>query len=127
MRIKPFAATGSPGILVPSARRLIVETLSVQVDVTPPGTRLEAFVNYKSAGQDIQLFVPLIYAYTEPSTNFDFHVAMQNVHLYGQKDDHDGYRLCPWGESRHAVSDGVGTACLSPCNARCAARVRAVG
>jgi hypothetical protein len=85
MPIKPFAATGSPGILVPSTRQLIVETLSVQVDVTPPGTRLEAFVNYKSAGQDIQLFVPLIYAYTEPSTNFDFHVAMQNVHLYPDK------------------------------------------
>jgi hypothetical protein len=85
MPIKRFAATGSPGILVPSTRQLIVETLSVQVDVTPPGTRLEAFVNYKSAGQDIQLFVPLIYAYTEPSTNFDFHVAMQNVHLYPDK------------------------------------------
>jgi hypothetical protein len=52
MPIKRFAATGSPGILVPSTRQLIVETLSVQVDVTPPGTRLEAFVNYKSAGQD---------------------------------------------------------------------------
>jgi hypothetical protein len=33
----------------------------------------------------LQLFVPLIYAYTEPSTNFDFHVAMQNVHLYPDK------------------------------------------
>jgi hypothetical protein len=86
MPIKPFAATGAPGIIVPSTRQLIVETLSVQVDVTPPGTRLEAFINYKSGGQDVQLFVPLTYAYTEPSTNFDFHVAMQEVRLYPDKD-----------------------------------------
>ena len=79
MAIQPFAATGSPSIVVPGAKRLIVETLSVQVDVTPPGTRLEAFVNYKSGGQNISLFVPLTYAYTEPSTHFDFHVAMQGV------------------------------------------------
>jgi hypothetical protein len=85
MAIKPFAATGSPGIIVPSKRQLIVETLSVQADVTPPGTRLEAFINYKSAGQDIQLFVPLTYAYTEPATGYDFHVAMQNVRLYPDK------------------------------------------
>jgi hypothetical protein len=85
MAIKPFAATGSPSITVPNTKQLIVETLSVQVDVTPPGTRLEAFVNYKSGGQDISLFVPLIYAYTEPSTHFDFHVAMQEVRLYPDK------------------------------------------
>ena len=85
MAIKPFAATGSPSITVPNTKQLIVETLSVQVDVTPPGTRLEAFVNYKSGSQDISLFVPLIYAYTEPSTRFDFHVAMQEVRLYPDK------------------------------------------
>ena len=85
MAIKPFAATGSPSITVPNTKQLIVETLSVQVDVTPSGTRLEAFVNYKSGGQDISLFVPLIYAYTEPSTHFDFHVAMQEVRLYPDK------------------------------------------
>ena len=85
MAIKPFAATGSPSITVPNTKQLIVETLSVQVDVTPPGTRLEAFVNYKSGGQDIPLFVPLIYAYTEPSTHFDFHVAMHEVRLYPDK------------------------------------------
>ena len=85
MAIKPFAATGSPSITVPNTKQLIVETLSVQVVVTPPGTRLEAFVNYKSGGQDISLFVPLIYAYTEPSTRFDFHVAMQEVRLYPDK------------------------------------------
>ena len=84
MPIKPFAATGNP-IAVPSKKHLIVETLSLQVDVTPPGTKLEAFVNYTCGGQTIQLFVPLTYAYTEPSTNFDFHVALQAVRLYPDK------------------------------------------
>ena len=56
------------------------------VDVTPPGTRLEAFVNYMSSGQNISLFVPLTYAYTDSSTQFDFHVAMQEVRLYPDKD-----------------------------------------
>jgi hypothetical protein len=84
MAIKPFAATGN-GITVPIKKHLVVETLSVQVDVTPPGTKLEAFVNYTCGGQSIQLFVPLTYAYTEPSTNFDFYVALQAVRLYPDK------------------------------------------
>ena len=61
MAIQPFAATGSPSITVPGTKQLIVETLSVQVDVTPPGTKLEAFVNYTSGGENISLFVPLTY------------------------------------------------------------------
>ena len=77
-----FGETGSPGITVPAKRHLVVETLSVQVDVTPPGTKVEAFVNYTCGGNKVQLFVPLTYAYTEPSTNYDFHVAMQAVRLY---------------------------------------------
>ena len=63
-------------------RHLVVETLSVQVDVTPPGTKVEAFVNYTCGGNKVQLFVPLTYAYTEPATSFDFYVAMQAVRLY---------------------------------------------
>ena len=85
MAVQPFAATGSPSITVPGNKQLIVETLSVQVDVTPPGTKLEAFVNYMSGGQNISLFVPLTYAYTDSSTHFDFHVAMQEVRLYPDK------------------------------------------
>jgi hypothetical protein len=85
MPIKPFAAmgVGASAITVPSTGQLIVETLSLQVDVVPPGTRLEAFVNYKCGGQDIQLFVPLIYAYTQKTV--DYHVAMQEVRLYPDK------------------------------------------
>jgi hypothetical protein len=78
----PFGETGSPGITVPSKQHLVVETLSVQVDVTPPGTKVEAFVNYTCGGKNVQLFVPLTYAYTEPGTNYDFHVALQAVRLY---------------------------------------------
>jgi hypothetical protein len=81
-----FARTGSPGITVPAGRHLIVETLSLQVDVSPPGSQLEAFVNYTSGGQSITLFVPLTYAYTEPGTRFDFYVAMQAVRLYADPD-----------------------------------------
>jgi len=77
-----FGETGSPAITVPAGRHLVVETISVQVDVTPPGTKIEAFVNYICAGNNVTLFVPLTYAYTEPGTQFDFHVAMQAVRLY---------------------------------------------
>jgi hypothetical protein len=48
---------------------------------TPP--RLSRVLG--SGGQNISLFVPLTYAYTEPSTQFDFHVAMQAVRLYPDK------------------------------------------
>jgi len=78
----PFGETGSPGITVPTRRHLVVETLSVQLDVTPPGSHIEAFVHYVCGGKNVLLFVPLTYAYTEPSTQFDFHVGMQAVRLY---------------------------------------------
>jgi hypothetical protein len=77
-----FGETGSPAIAVPAGKHLVVETVSVQVDVTPPGTKIEAFINYTCAGNNVLLFVPLTYAYTEPSTRFDFHVALQAVRLY---------------------------------------------
>ena len=78
----PFAETGSPQITVPAGRHLVVETLSIQVDVSPSDTKIEAFVNYTSRGNNITLFVPLTYAYTNPSNDFAFHVALQAVRLY---------------------------------------------
>jgi hypothetical protein len=78
----PFGQTGSPSVTVPAGRHLVVETLSVQLDVTPPGSKLEAFVTYVSGGNTVTLFVPLTYAYTEPSTEFDFYVGMQATRLY---------------------------------------------
>jgi hypothetical protein len=78
----PFGETGSPAIAVPPGKHLVVETLSVQVDVSPSGSKVEAFVNYTCAGKAVTLFVPLLYAYTQPSNGFDFYVAMQAVRLY---------------------------------------------
>lgn len=78
----PFGETGSPQISVPAGRRLVVETLSVQLDVSPSGSKLEAFVTYTSGGNAVTLFVPLTYAYTDSGTGYDFYVGMQPVRLY---------------------------------------------
>lgn len=55
----PFGATGSPSVIVPVEKHLVLETVSVQVDVTPPGSQLEAFVNFTCKGKRVQVFVPL--------------------------------------------------------------------
>jgi hypothetical protein len=34
---KPFGVTGSPYIAIPTKKHLVVETLSVQLDVSPSG------------------------------------------------------------------------------------------
>jgi hypothetical protein len=78
----PFGETGSPQIAVPPGQHLVVETLSVQVDVSPSGSKIEAFVNYTSAGKSVTLFVPVTYAYTDLGTGYDFYVALQAVRLY---------------------------------------------
>ena len=52
----PFGQTGSPQITVPAGQHLVVETLSVQLDVTPPGSKLEALVTYLSGGANVILF-----------------------------------------------------------------------
>jgi hypothetical protein len=78
----PFGQTGSPQIAVPAERHLVIETLSVQLDVSPSGSKLEAFVTYTSGGNTVTLFVPLTYAYTDTGTGFDFYVGMQAARLY---------------------------------------------
>ncbi|WP_353073283.1 hypothetical protein [Tunturiibacter gelidiferens] len=78
----PFGATGSPSIAVPAGRHLVVETLSVQLDVSPPGSQLEAFVNYTCGGNNVSLFVPLTFAYAQSSNGYDFYAALQAVRLY---------------------------------------------
>jgi hypothetical protein len=84
----PFGETESGGfglptaIKVPAGQRLIIETLSLQMDVTPSGSQLEAFVNYTSAGKSVTLFVPLTFAYTQTSNGFDTYTATQAVRLY---------------------------------------------
>jgi hypothetical protein len=78
----PFGETGSPQVAVPAGQHLVVETLSVQVDVSPSGSKIEAFVNYTCGAKNVTLFVPVTYAYTDLGTGFDFHVALQPVRLY---------------------------------------------
>jgi hypothetical protein len=77
-----FAAAGFPSIAVPAGKHLVVETISVQVDVTPPATKIAAFVDYTCGGISVTLFVPLTYTYTDPGTHYDFYVALQAVRLY---------------------------------------------
>jgi hypothetical protein len=78
----PFGATGSPSVAMSAGRHLVVETLSLQLDVTPRGSQLEAFVNYTCGGNNVSLFVPLTFAYADPGTGYDFYVALQGVRLY---------------------------------------------
>ena len=86
----------------------MVETVSVQVNVSPPGSKLEAFVNYTCLGQSVMLFVPLTYAYTDTGTGFDFYVAMQAVRLYADPDTAMTVTVhSPTGAGGHAVSDRV--------------------
>ncbi len=83
-----FGQTGSGGsglpssITVPANKHLTIETLSVQVDVTPSGSQMEALVNYTSGGNSVTLFVPLTFAYTQTSNGFDTYTATQAVRLY---------------------------------------------
>jgi len=84
----PFGDTESGGfsqpsiITVPRGRHLIIETLSINVDVTPSGSNIEAFVSYTSAGKQVTVFVPLTFSSKNPSNGFDTYVATQNVRLY---------------------------------------------
>ena len=84
----PFGETESGGfglpniITVPAGQTLVIETVSLQLDVTPAGSQLEAFVNYTSGGKSVTLFVPLAFAYTQTSNGFDTYTATQAVRLY---------------------------------------------
>jgi cation transporter-like permease len=82
----PFGETSSSSITVPAGKHLVVETLSVQVDVTPLASQLEAFVNYTCGGNSVQLFVPLTFAYGQTSNQYATYVAMQAVRLYVDPD-----------------------------------------
>ena len=83
----PFGNTVSGGfglpsaIKVPSTRHLMIETLSLQVDVTPSGSKIEALINYTSAGKKVSVFIPLTLAYSS-ANNFDTYIATQPVRLY---------------------------------------------
>ena len=84
----PFGETESggfglpTGITVPANKYLTIETVSIQLDVTPAANQIEAFVNYTSGGNNVSLFVPLTFAYSQPSNDYGTYVATQAVRLY---------------------------------------------
>jgi hypothetical protein len=84
----PFAITKSNGfgfpatITVPTGKHLIIETVSVQADVTPAGSNVEGFVNYTSGGKSLTLFVPMTFQYTTTSNGYSTYAATEAVRLY---------------------------------------------
>jgi hypothetical protein len=78
----PFGVTGVLGFSTPAGKQLVIETISVQVDVKPAGAQLETFIDYTSGGQAVHLFLPVTFAYHDPGTGFDFYIATQAVRLY---------------------------------------------
>lgn len=71
-----------PTIKVRSTRHLFIETLSLQVDVTSSGSKIEAFVEYTSGGERVTVFLPVTYTYTTTVSGFDTYVATEEVGLY---------------------------------------------
>ncbi|MBK8460671.1 MAG: hypothetical protein IPL43_11220 [Micropruina sp.] len=80
--MKPFTAfaAGHTVIRVPDESALVVQTVSVQVNVTA-GHRMGASVQYSSSGQAVTVFLPLHFAYTS-SANFDTYHAAAALVLY---------------------------------------------
>jgi hypothetical protein len=84
----PFAVTagsveaGAPAVVqVPAGKRLVVETLSLQVEVEP-GKQFPAFITYVSGGKEVLLFVPLSFSFADVGADVDTWVATQAVRLY---------------------------------------------
>jgi hypothetical protein len=50
----PFGVTNLDSITVPTGRHMVIETLSIQVDVRPPGSKIAAFISYKSGRNDVR-------------------------------------------------------------------------
>lgn len=84
----PFGDTESGGfgqpstITVPAGKHLIIETLSINVDVNPAGSDIEALITYTSAGKTVNLFVPLTFSSRNTSNSFDTYIATEAVRLY---------------------------------------------
>jgi hypothetical protein len=56
--VTPITARGdSYNHPVPTGKHLVTETLSVQGDVTPSGSKVGGQVNYKSGGKSVTVFV----------------------------------------------------------------------
>jgi hypothetical protein len=65
---------GQTVIRVPDESNLVVQTVSLQVNVTA-GHRTSATLQYTSGGQQATLFLPLAFAYRSPANYDTFHAA----------------------------------------------------
>ena len=67
------------GTTVPAGRHMVIETVSVGVDVTS-GNSMGAFLHYTTSGAPAQMFLPITYAHTD--LGYANYVAVLAVHLY---------------------------------------------
>ena len=77
--MQPFTSTTNPAT-IPAESRLLIETISVQVNVTG-GHHLGASVHYTADGNAVTAFVPVTLSYREVS-NYDTFHALVHVALY---------------------------------------------
>ncbi len=83
---KPFTVTASSGFspatfTVPTGRHLVIQTVSVDVDVTG-GNTIFAEMTYTTAGNtDGHLFIPLTYS-NHAASGYDTYLAALPVQLY---------------------------------------------
>jgi hypothetical protein len=88
MTMRPFTATtaGISPVHVPAtAATLVVQTVSVQVDVTS-GHHTSARIEYTSVGEAVAVYLPLSFAYSEPATGYDVFHAAAPMTLYADPD-----------------------------------------
>lgn len=78
--MKPFTSSvgGVALITVPDESALVVQTVSVQINVTA-GHRTSATIRYVADGQTTSLFLPVSYAYRSPANYDTYHAAVALV------------------------------------------------
>ena len=79
---RPFASDFGGVVTVPEKRGLVVETVSVQCAKTNASGNVEAFIRFRTKGQEAELFLTLHFAYYENSTGYYFYADTESVRLY---------------------------------------------
>lgn len=75
----PFVSGSASTVNVPAGKHLVVETLSVDTDVTT-GHDVEVYIQFVTNGVGAYLFIPLTKDYT--SAGYDDYIATASVHIY---------------------------------------------
>jgi len=78
--MKPFTSSvgGIALITVPAESALVIQTVSVQINVTA-GHRTSAMIRYVADGQTASVFLPVTYAYRSPANYDTYHAALALV------------------------------------------------